>query len=137
MALFTASAIAGSNWMETGWKGMRLTLSGYLVPFGFIFIPTLLLRGSATDAALHVGTVAIGVIFLSAAVMGYLRAPLHWLERVALVAGAALLFHPGVLQSVVGFGICAAVAARHVLRSREAVTSPAPARGAGKLTPGS
>ncbi len=118
MALFTASAIAGSNWMETGWKGMRLTLSGYLVPFGFVFIPTLLLRGNPTDAALHIGTAAVGVIFLSAAVMGYLRGTLHLMERVLLVVGAALLFHPGLVPSIVGLACCGAIVVRRTVLGR-------------------
>jgi TRAP transporter 4TM/12TM fusion protein len=115
MALFTASAIAGSNWMETGWKGVRLTLSGYLVPFGFVFIPTLLLRGSAADAALHIATTAIGVIFLSAAVMGYLRGRLTWLERALLLVGAAFLFHPALLPSAVGLLVCLAAVGRRIV----------------------
>ncbi|MDR7421470.1 MAG: TRAP transporter fused permease subunit [Armatimonadota bacterium] len=106
MALFTASAIAGSNWLETGLKGMMLTLSGYLVPFGFVFIPTLLLRGDPADAAVHVATALAGVVFLSAAVMGYLRGPLHWLERLSLLVGAALLFLPGLEPSLAGLAVC-------------------------------
>lgn len=118
MALFTASAIAGSNWMETGWRGMRLTLSGYLVPFGFVFIPTLLLQGSGIDAALHIATAAVGVIFLSAAVMGYLRRPLHWAERAAMLAGAALLFHPSATLSGIGLVACGALAVPQFLGRR-------------------
>ncbi|MDR7419536.1 MAG: TRAP transporter fused permease subunit [Armatimonadota bacterium] len=125
MALFTASAIAGSNWMETGWKGMRLTLSGYLVPFGFVFIPTLLLRGDPADAVLHIATAAIGVIFLSAAVMGYMRGHLSWLERGVSLLGAALLFQPGLAPSLAGLAVCAVFAARRML-ARPAL-EPAPA----------
>jgi TRAP transporter 4TM/12TM fusion protein len=121
MALFTASAIAGSNWMDTGWKGMRLTLSGYLVPFGFVFIPTLLLRGNLADAALHIATAAVGVVFLSASVMGYLRAPLNLLERLVLAAGAALLFHPALLPSALGLAVCAAVTGRQLVQRRVTV----------------
>jgi TRAP-type uncharacterized transport system fused permease subunit len=136
MALFTASAIAGSNWMETGWKGMRLTLSGYLVPFGFIFIPGLLLRGALGDIVLNVGTIAIGVIFLSAAVMGYIKAPLYPLERAALFLGAGLLFHPSVAFSAIGLAVCAAVTVRHIMTARPGPRSLAPAAESGDLTSG-
>jgi TRAP transporter 4TM/12TM fusion protein len=125
MALFTASAIAGSNWMETGWKGMALTLSGYLVPFGFVFIPTLLLHGDPVDAAMHIATAAMGVVFLSSAVMGYMRGALGWVERVLFLGGAALLFQPGLAPSLVGLGICAAVAARRILAGRSPARAPA------------
>lgn len=118
MALFTASAIAGSNWLETGFKGMRLTLSGYLVPFGFVYIPTLLLRGELLDVALHIATAAAGVIFLSAGVMGYLGGALHPIERGLLVAGAALLFHPAAVASAAGLALCGVVTARKVAWGR-------------------
>lgn len=118
MALFTTSAIAGSNWMETGLKGMRLTLSGYLIPFGFVFMPSLLLRGEATDLALHVGTAAVGVCFLSAAVMGYLAGNLTGLERLLLVVGATGLFHPSLELSAAGLVVCGVVYLRRLVARR-------------------
>jgi TRAP transporter 4TM/12TM fusion protein len=130
MALFTASAIAGSNWMETGLNGMKLTLSGYLIPFGFIFMPTLLLIGSPSAAALHIGTAAIGVIFLSAGLMGYLTRRLHAVERIALIGGAALLFQPGVGPSLAGLVVCGLVLARS-LAVRGVEPHPAEAGGGG------
>jgi TRAP-type uncharacterized transport system fused permease subunit len=136
MALFTASAIAGSNWMETGWKGMRLTLSGYLVPFGFVFIPALLLRGHLSGMVVPIMTAAIGVIFLSAAVMGYLRGRLTWTERGLLLVGAGFLFHPAVLPSLVGFAVCAAVTARRYAVRPEAPTAASLEGGASSVTPG-
>jgi TRAP transporter 4TM/12TM fusion protein len=127
MALFTASAIAGSNWLETGLKGMKVTLSGYLVPFGFVFIPTLLLGGDPIgdpiNVALHIATAMIGVVFLSAGAMGYLAGMLRPIERVLLIAGAALLFHPEVAASAAGLGICGAITALRLLNRRVARTA--------------
>jgi TRAP transporter 4TM/12TM fusion protein len=118
MALFTTSAIAGSNWMDTGLKGMRLTLSGYLIPFGFVFIPSLLLRGKLWDVVVHVGTAAVGVCFLSAAVMGFLASPLGAWERALLLVGSAGLFHPSPALSGAGLVVCAAVYVRRLVRQR-------------------
>ncbi|MDR7409147.1 MAG: TRAP transporter fused permease subunit [Armatimonadota bacterium] len=137
MALFTTSAIAGSNWMETGLKGMRLTLSGYLVPFGFVFIPSLLLRGSTWDVALHVGTAAVGLCFLSAAVMGYLAGPLGPAERVLLAVGAAGLFHPSAAWSAAGLLVCGAVYGRRLLANRRTVGLPHGQASAEPQLPGS
>ncbi len=134
MALFTTSAIAGSNWMETGLKGLRLTLSGYLIPFGFVFIPSLLLRGHPVDVAVHVGTAVVGLCFLSAAVMGYLAGPLGLAERVVLVGGAVGLFHPSLVLSAAGLAVCGAVYARRLL-GRRALQPPVSVR-AGHSGPG-
>lgn len=129
MALFTASAIAGSDWMETGLKGMKLTLSGYLVPFGFVFIPTLLLRSgsSVADAILHVATAAVGIVFLSAGIMGYLGERIRLTERLLLVAGAALLFYPSLVASMVGLVLCGLVALRKTLLTGISRRAPKPA----------
>lgn len=125
MALFTASAIAGSNWLDTGFKGMKLTLSGYLIPFGFVFVPTLLLRGDLVDAAVHVATAGVGVIFLSAAVMGFFGGTLRLIERMLFLVGAALLFLPGLTPSLVGLAVCAVIVVRRfIARRRPAVESP-------------
>ncbi|MDQ7843810.1 MAG: TRAP transporter fused permease subunit [Armatimonadota bacterium] len=128
MALFTASAIAGSNWMETGLHGMKLTLSGYLVPFGFIFMPTLLLIGRASDMVLHIATAAVGIVFLSAGVMGFLTRRLHAVERLALIVGAALLFQPGMAPSLAGLAVCVLVLLRSAARGRG---EPRPAEAGG------
>ncbi len=88
--------------METGLKGMWLTLSGYLIPFGFVFIPSLLLRGHGVDLLLHGATAAVKVCFLSAAVMGYRAGALTWPERVLLVVGATGLFHPSFFRALDG-----------------------------------
>ncbi|MDQ7829200.1 MAG: TRAP transporter fused permease subunit [Armatimonadota bacterium] len=126
MALFTASAIAGSNWMETGLAGMKMTLSGYLVPFGFVVIPTLLLRGDPLDILLHVTTAAVGVVFLSAGAMGFLLRPLRPLERLVLVAGAALLFHPSWAASLGGLALCGLLTARQAAARTAARPAPEP-----------
>lgn len=126
MALFTTSAIAGSNWMETGLKGMRLTLSGYLIPFGFVFIPSLLLHGSPQDVLLHGVTAAVGVCFLSAAVMGYLAGSLGPVERLLLMIGAAGLFHPTASLSAAGLAVCGAVYIRRRMQFRGGFSAEKP-----------
>ncbi len=108
--------------METGLKGMWLTLSGYLIPFGFVFIPSLLLRGHGVDLLLHGATAAVGVCFLSAAVMGYLAGVLTWPERVLLVVGATGLFHPSLGLSAAGLAVCGMVYLRRWVAQRAGYT---------------
>jgi TRAP-type uncharacterized transport system fused permease subunit len=136
MALFTASAIAGSNWLDTGFKGMKLTLSGNLIPFGFVFIPTLLLRGDPIDVAIHIATAAVGVTMLSAAVMGFFGAPLRLVERMLLLVGAALLFLPGVLPSLVGLALCGTIAVRRVIVGGRLRNGPGQERGSSAVESG-
>jgi TRAP transporter 4TM/12TM fusion protein len=121
MALFTASGIAGAPWMQTGLVGMRLTLSGYLVPFAFVFMPQLLLQGGLLEILERVIAVAIGVLFLSAGIMGYLFRPMALLERAIALVGASLLFHPAWMTSAIGV---AAVIGLAVYNRRPLPTAP-------------
>ena len=51
---------------------------------------------------LRVLAATLGIVMLSAGVIGYLRAPTRLWERAVLLAGAVLLIFPGTLSDVVG-----------------------------------
>lgn len=42
MTAFTAATIAGANPMAVGWRGFRMAIVAYLVPFAFVYRPELL-----------------------------------------------------------------------------------------------
>lgn len=104
LAAFAAAGIAGSAPMRTAVTGMGLASAGFLVPFAFVYGPGLLLVGSVGTVALAIVTGLAGVIALAAAVVGWLRGPLGWVDRVLLVAAAIALVFPGVYTGAAGFG---------------------------------
>ena len=104
-AAFAAAGVSGAPPMKTAVTAAGLASAGFLVPFGFIYAPALLLEGSPGEIALAVGSALIGVTCLAAAVTGYIRRPLHTLERLLLLAAAVALVSPGLLSD--GLGIAA------------------------------
>ncbi len=110
ISTYATSAIAGSNVWKTQWTAMLLALSGFLIPYSFIYDPALLMiNASPLQVVLRTGATALGILMLSAGLIGFLRVPtLHW-ERVLLVAGAALLIFPGRWADVAGIACLAAV----------------------------
>jgi TRAP-type uncharacterized transport system fused permease subunit len=46
IAVYTAAAIANSNWLGSAWASMRLGIGGYIMPFYFILMPEYLMQGS-------------------------------------------------------------------------------------------
>ena len=94
IAAFFAANIARSDPMKTGWVAMRFSWTAYIVPFLFVFSPTLLMRGTAFDIALAVATAIVGVWFVSAGMIGYGLRRMPAASRVAAVAGGALLLLP-------------------------------------------
>jgi TRAP transporter 4TM/12TM fusion protein len=91
LTTYAAAGIAGSNPWSTGIEAVKVGLASFLIPFMFIYTPSLLLDGAWYRIVLDSVTAGVGIICLAAAVQGYVRRTLLWWERLIL-AGTALLF---------------------------------------------
>jgi TRAP-type uncharacterized transport system fused permease subunit len=94
LAAFAAAAIAGSNPTKTGFEAIRLGIVAYLVPFAFLFSPTLLMSGEPMQIAIDFTSAVFGTFVLSVAVTGYLRGLLAWHWRIYAFMTGVLLFTP-------------------------------------------
>ncbi len=92
MAAFTAATISRADPMRTGWASMKLGWVAYLIPFLFVYSPTLLMRGNPILIVFAFATALIGVFYVTVAVAGYFTRPLGAAPRVALaIAGVAAI----------------------------------------------
>ena len=92
LCAFTAANLSGANPMETGLTAVRLGWTAFVVPFLFVFAPTLIMVGGGVQVILAVATAIAGVLLASAGMLGYFSRPLGWFMRaVFLVAGLSLL----------------------------------------------
>jgi TRAP transporter 4TM/12TM fusion protein len=129
-AAFAAANIAGSPPMATGFTAMRLGWLAYVIPFLFVYSPTLLLIGEWPQIVLAVTTAAAGIWFICAAIMGILLSQLGPFQRVLFgAAGAALLvpadaFEGAVALKVAGLMGGAVLFALHFFASRRLSQSP-------------
>ncbi len=93
---FFAAKLAESDQMRTGFVAMRFGWSAFVVPFLFIYSPSLLFEGNPLTLILDVTTAVAGVWLVSAALVGYFGRALTMLARIALaVAGLGLLVPVG------------------------------------------
>jgi TRAP transporter 4TM/12TM fusion protein len=95
MAVYAAAGISGSNIWKTGIEAMKIGATGFIVPFMFVYGPSLLLIGSSTSIVTTIISASIGVVLLSAGLMGWFLKEATYLERAMLIAGALLLIKPG------------------------------------------
>jgi len=93
VAAFFAASIAQAPAMGTGWTSMRFGWTAYVVPFLFVFSPSLLLQGDdSVTLAADVVTAVFGVWLVSAAMIGYFINALSFVMRaLAILAGILLL----------------------------------------------
>ena len=106
-AVFVASPIAGAPWLRVGWYAFRLALPAFIIPFAFVFDPSLMLVDPGLSTIPSLITMALGVLAMGAGAMGYLFKPTNVVQRLALLTAAVLLIAPGILTDVIGFGLLA------------------------------
>jgi len=103
MAVYAAAGIGGAKLWPTGLWAMRIGATGFIVPFMFVYGPSLLFVGSAFDIITSVISASFGVIALAAGMMGWFVKALKPWERVVLVAAAFLLIKPGLYTDAIGY----------------------------------
>jgi TRAP-type uncharacterized transport system fused permease subunit len=121
LAVFAAAGLARTSMWQAGWESMRVAAPAYIVPFMFVYEPSLLMIGDWVTVATSAMSASIGVICLAAGLMGYLRRPCALWERVLLVTAALLLIKPGYITDAVGIGLLVVLFVTQHLRQRRQV----------------
>ena len=118
MASYAAASIGKTDPIKTGWEAMRLCAIAYIVPFLFVFSPSLLLIGHWYEVVLSIITAIIGAILLGVGLVGYFCRPIGIIKRgLFIVAATGLLIpvvHSGkfavMTWAVNGIGLLLAIA---------------------------
>jgi len=94
IASYAAATIGKTDPVRTGWEAMRLCSIAYVIPFLFVFSPSLLLYGRWYIVALSVITAIIGSILLGVGMVGFMFRPIGAIKRVLFLLAAAGLLIP-------------------------------------------
>ncbi|HEX6003768.1 MAG TPA: TRAP transporter permease [Burkholderiales bacterium] len=121
LAVYAAAGLAKSDLWETGWIAVRVGAAGFIVPFMFVFEPSLLMIGSWTQIVPAFITATIGTICLAAGLFGYLLREARLWERAVLIAAAVLLIKPGLITDLIGAVLLLIVVASQLLAGRAKV----------------
>ena len=97
LASFAAAAIAGSPPMATAWESARIGIAKYLVPFFFVYNPSLLFEGPIWLTVYSTAAALAGVWALSLALEGWCRGPLTVPVRLCVAAAGILAMYPPLL----------------------------------------
>ncbi|HYF56899.1 MAG TPA: TRAP transporter fused permease subunit, partial [Salinarimonas sp.] len=123
LAAYAAAGMAGADPFKTGNTAFRLGLGKALVPFVFVFSPSLLLVTKGFSwfefAVGFVGCVA-GITCLGAALTGWLLARMAAWERVLMAVAAILFVAPEIYSSLLGAALTVPVIVRQFAARRAA-----------------
>ena len=115
LAAYAAAGMAGSDPFKTGNTAFRLGLGKVMVPFVFVFAPSLLLVVPGFSwqefGVAFVGCI-LGITFLSAALSKHLLVTMRAWERIVCAAAAILMVAPGVTSTSIGIAMVVPVLLR-------------------------
>ncbi|MEW6523004.1 MAG: TRAP transporter permease [Bacillota bacterium] len=102
LASYAAAGLADSGMMETGWRGLQLSLAGFLVPFAFVFHTALIMEGTWSQTVFTLTTCLLGVYALACGIIGFCNTNVHWRERALFMLAAGLLIAPETMTDLSG-----------------------------------
>lgn len=119
LAAYAGSAISGGNALKTGINASKLAIAAFLIPYIFVYSPVLLMM-DATPARMLMATVTalIGMIALSATMIGYLIAPTTWPDRILLFSGGLMMIDPNLITDLIGVVVLGCAVALQYYRKR-------------------
>jgi TRAP transporter 4TM/12TM fusion protein len=127
LAVYAAAGLAKAPLWESGWAAVRVGAAGFIVPFMFIFEPSLLMIGDWQTILFSTVTASVGVICLAGGLFGYFWRTAHMWERACLVGAAVLLIKPGLVTDLVGLGLLCLVLFNQIVFSPAKAAAAPPA----------
>ena len=103
VAAYTAAGIAGADPMAIGWQAVKLAISGFIVPFVFVFQPFILLQGKWHQILPALLSTGLGIFLVSVSAEGFFKGKLTLIKRFGILLGGTLLLVPGIKTDLLGF----------------------------------
>jgi len=121
VAAYAASGFAEADPVKIGWQAVRLGVISFIVPYIFVYNPSLLLVGTSfLHIIFSILTAVIGVGALSVGMQGWFTGKISIIQRLFFLFGGLALIYPGVISSAFGAVIVLIVSAFHFFLRRKA-----------------
>jgi TRAP transporter 4TM/12TM fusion protein len=107
LAAYAAASIAQANPLKTGFQAVKLGFVSLLVPFFFVYNPSLVGQGTIVEIFTAMSTAALGIILLCAGFEGYcfFMKRISWPIRGIFMIGGFFIFHPKAITDLIGVGL--------------------------------
>ena len=110
LAAYAGAAIANANPIKTGITATRLAITAFIVPYIFVYSPEMLfINTDALTVVRITATSIVGIVGVAAALEGYMRCRMNWVERICAGAAGLMLIHPAWHTDIVGVVLIVAI----------------------------
>ena len=122
LAAYAAAGMAGSDPFKTANMAFRLGMAKVLVPFVFVFSPSLLIVAKGFTgydfAVTFIGCV-LGITLLAATLSKYFLVEMTRAEQALCLLAALLMIAPGLAPTLIGVALAVPMVLRHVVAHRQ------------------
>ncbi|MFJ8236596.1 TRAP transporter permease [Ureibacillus sp. NPDC094379] len=106
LAAFAASGISGGDPIRTGVHSSKLAIAAFIIPYMIVYSPSLLMIDvTFWEVAWVVFTAFMGMIAISAGIIGYWYRPINWIERLIVIAAGLAMVYPESLSDIIGLAV--------------------------------
>src|SRR5690625_3131877 len=110
LAAYAGAGIAGANPMKTGVTAVKIAIGAFIFPYMFVYYPVLLLQdASFFDLLYALPTAIIGMMAISASMIGYFILPLTWIKRILFFIVGIFLIATNIWFTLTGLVILGAL----------------------------
>ena len=117
---YAAAGLAGADPSKTGWTAVKIGLPIFLIPFVFVYSPSILFVNfiwgdffTTTISAL------LGMAMLAVAIENFYIVPLSKWQRAVTLVGGLMLIHVGIITDVIGAVIFAFITIIQLRKKKE------------------
>ncbi|MCS0671331.1 TRAP transporter permease [Cytobacillus firmus] len=111
LAAYAAAGLAGASPNKVGIEAVRIGLTGFILPFFFLYNPVLLFNGETVSASLvAMATATVGVVCIAAGSQGWFITKTNLVQRIGLLVTGFLMVDPGLITDITGILILIAIA---------------------------
>ncbi|MHC9237730.1 TRAP transporter permease [Pseudooceanicola sp. 502str34] len=118
MAVYAANTLSQAKIVEASIAAVKLGMTGFIVPFMFVYEPSILLQGDIFGIITVVGFATLGVILLAAALQRFFYGKLEYWQAGLLFVGAICMIYPDWRVTVAGLVCTGLVLARQLTRTQ-------------------
>jgi TRAP-type uncharacterized transport system fused permease subunit len=120
LAAFAAAPIARESGLKISLQAIRVAIAGFIVPFMAVYSPALMLQsGTWLDTAWIVFKALVAIAMWGAGAIGFLFAPLNWVERAVAIVAASFLVVALPLTDEIGLASVLVFVLWHLWRVRQ------------------
>lgn len=120
LTAYVAAGIAHTPVFRTGVYSFLIALVAFLIPYVWIYEPSLIFQGPLTSTIIYFMLCAVSIVSLAAGVMGYLFTGANMLERFLYCLSGIAIIVPETISTIVGLVMLAVLAAFNYVKRRKA-----------------